>query len=255
MKPDSRRRDIADYVIERGEARIEDLVAKFGVSRMTIHRHVEELARQGVLRKLHGAVSAQPSGVYESLFRFRVTRAPAAKRALAEAALAHIEPGQVVLLDDSTTANALGPLLPQVAPLTVVTNSLALTEQVVGHDDVRLVMLGGEYHATYHAFIGHICETALTRLRVNLFICSASAVDGTAALIQDPQVVRIKQAMMATATRSILLIDSSKFGKVALHHFADLTDFDLVIADDGLPDALRGDLMAAGVKLRTVASA
>ncbi|PBC01337.1 DeoR/GlpR family DNA-binding transcription regulator [Mesorhizobium sp. WSM3860] len=252
MNADNRRQDIAEYVIQHGEARIDELVTAFGVSRMTIHRHVDELARQGVLRKLHGAVSAQPSGVYESLFRFRETHAAAAKRALARAALAEIEPGQVVLLDDSTTANALGPLLPQIAPLTVVTNSLSLAEQLVGKGELKLILLGGEYHPTYNAFIGHICENALLKIRVNLLICSASAIDKTATLIQDPQVVRVKQAMVAAASRRVLLIDSSKFGKVALHLFAELTDFDLVLSDDGLPDEVAGSLKAAGVNLKIV---
>ncbi|RUU03703.1 DeoR/GlpR transcriptional regulator, partial [Mesorhizobium sp. USDA-HM6] len=168
MNADNRRQEIADYIIRHGEARIDELVATFGVSRMTIHRHVDELARQGVLRKLHGAVSAQPSGVYESLFRFRGAHATAAKQALARAVLAEIEPGQVVLFDDSTTANAVGPFLPQVAPLTVVTNSLSLAEQLVDKDDLKLILLGGEYHPTYNAFIGHICESALQKIRVNL---------------------------------------------------------------------------------------
>ena len=254
MSADIRRQEIADYVIERGEARIDELVAAFGVSRMTIHRHVEELARQGVLRKLHGSVSAQPSGVYESLFRFRETRAAAAKQALARAALAEIEPGQVIMLDDSTTVNALGPLLPRITPLTVVTNSLPLAQQLIDAEEIHLILLGGEYHPTYNAFIGHICESALARLRVNLLICSASAVDGTAALIQDPQVVQVKQAMAAAAARRILLIDSSKFGKVALHMFADLTEFDVVLVDDALPEETARVLAAAGVNLKIVPS-
>lgn len=253
MIPSNRREDIANYVIERGEARIDELVTAFGVSRMTIHRHVEELARQGVVRKLHGAVSAQPSGIYESLFRFRETQAADAKQALAVAAIAEIKPGEVVLFDDSTTAHCLAPLLGQVTPLTVITNSLGLAGRLTDTQDLSLISLGGEYHPTYDAFIGHICESALARLRVNLLICSASAVSGTAALIQDPQVVRIKQAMLAAAARSILLVDSSKFGKVALHLFADLTEFDLVITNDGLsPDIVRS-LRAAGVRLRIVA--
>ncbi len=252
MSADSRRQEIADYVIQRGEARIDELVSAFGVSRMTIHRHVEELARQGVLRKLHGAVTAQPSGVYESLFRFRETHAAAAKQALAAAVLSEVEPGQSILLDDSTTANALGRLLPQIMPLTVITNSLSLAGQLAGRDEVNLTLLGGEYHPTYNAFIGHICESALIRIRVNLLICSASAVAGTAALIQDPQVVRVKQAMLTAASRRVLLVDSSKFGKVALHLFADLTAFDLVLCDEGLPSETVHDLRAAGVNLKTV---
>ncbi|MDW6022902.1 DeoR/GlpR family DNA-binding transcription regulator [Mesorhizobium sp. BAC0120] len=254
MSADTRRQEIADYVIERGEARIDELVAAFGVSRMTIHRHVEELARQGIMRKLHGAVSAQPSGVYESLFRFRATRAAAAKSVLARAALAEIEPGQAIVLDDSTTANALAPLLPGIRPLTVVTNSLALAQQLTEAEELKLILLGGEYHPTYNAFIGHICESALERIRVNLLICSASAVNGTAALIQDPQVVRVKKAMHAAAARRILLIDSSKFGKVALHLFADLTEFDLVLADSALPEQSARALIAAGVNLKIVPS-
>ncbi|MCB1469283.1 MAG: DeoR/GlpR transcriptional regulator [Rhizobiaceae bacterium] len=254
MNADNRRQEIADYVIERGDARIDELVSAFNVSRMTIHRHVEELARQGVLRKLHGAVSAQPSGVYESLFRFRETRAAKAKHALAQAALKEIEPGEVVMFDDSTTATALGPLLAQVSPLTAVTNSLSLAQELVDAPDLKLILLGGEFHPTYNAFIGHICETALSQLRVNQLICSASAIDGTAALIQDPQVTRVKQAMMRSASRRILLVDSSKFGKVALHLFANLTEFDLVLVDDDLPEASADALRSAGVKLELVAS-
>lgn len=252
MSGDRRRDEIAAYVTDRGEARIDELVAAFGVSRMTIHRHVEELAQQGVLRKLHGAVSAQPSGVYESRFRFRETQGAAAKQALARAALAELAPGQVILLDDSTTVSALAPLLPAVAPLTVVTNSLGLSQALAGAEDLTLIVPGGEYHPTYHAFIGHLCETALARLRVNLVICSASAISGTAALIQDPQVVRVKQAMLAAAARRVLLVDSSKFGKVALHLFADLADFDAVYCDDALPAETATALRAAGVRLTLV---
>ena len=250
MSGPDRRREIADYVLERGEVRIDELVSQFGVSRMTIHRHVEELARQGMLRKLHGAVSAQPSSIYESLYRFRETCAAEAKHAIAVAATGMIDPGQVILIDDSTTARALGPLLAAAKPLTVVTNSLGLADAIAGRDGIRLIMLGGDYHPTYDAFIGHLTETSLAGLRVNTLFCGASAISGTSALIQEAAVVRVKIAMMAAASRAVLLADSSKFGKVALHLLADLGRFDAVITDEGLPVATRATLVAAGVRLR-----
>ena len=73
IKADERREEIANYVIKLGQVRIDELVEHFGVSRMTIHRHIDRLAHQGVLRKLHGAVTVQPSGIYESTFRYRMT--------------------------------------------------------------------------------------------------------------------------------------------------------------------------------------
>ena len=253
MKSKQRRDAIAAHVLQQGDARIDDLVAKFGVSRMTILRHLDELATQGVLRKLHGSVTAQPSSVYESLFAFRQSQRTNEKALLASVAIDEIEPGQVVLIDDSTTANALAPLLPRKAPLKVVTNSLDLTNAVANSEGISLLVLGGDYHPTYNAFIGHVCENAIAALRVNVFICSASAVVDGCALIQDPQVARVKQAMFKAAQRRILLVDSGKFQKVALHLFAPLSDFDVVITEAGLSDVQIENLSAMGVKLRLVA--
>lgn len=253
MNTSERQKAIEAYVLQRGDARIDELVDAFGVSRMTIHRHVEELSRQGVIRKLHGSVSAQPSGVYESLFTFRTTRATEVKKALAEEALKEIEPGEVILLDDSTTVSALGPMLGQKAPLKVVTNSLGLSADLVHVDEISLLSLGGDYHPTYHAFIGHLCENALAGLKVNTLLCSTSAVEDGVALIQDPAVTRVKQAMFRVAKRRILLVDSGKFGKVALHAFAPLADFDLVITDQALDAETAAHLRSEGVTLRQVA--
>ena len=252
MNAEERQKAIASYVLERGDARVDELVDTFGVSRMTIHRHVEELSRLGVDRKLHGSVSAQPSGVYESLFSFRKTRATDVKKALAVEALKEIEPGEVIMLDDSTTVSELGPLLKKKAPLNVVTNSLDLTSSLVAVDEVSVLSLGGDFHPTYQAFIGHLCENALAGLRVNTLICSTSAVGDGVALIQDPAVTRVKQAMMQSAHRKILLVDSEKYGKVALHAFAPLAAFDLVTTDNGLDAATANQLKADGVTLRQV---
>lgn len=253
MNAEQRQKAIASYVLEHGAARVDELVDTFGVSRMTIHRHVEELSRQGVVRKLRGSVSAQPSGVYESLFSFRQSRATEVKKALAAEALNEIASGEVIVLDDSTTASELGPLLAQKAPLTVVTNSLGLTSTLVSVDEISVLSLGGDYHPTYQAFIGHLCENALAGLRVNTLICSTSAVDAGVALIQDPTVARVKQAMMRAAKHKVLLVDSGKFGKIALHAFAPLAAFDLVITDDGLDAETVEILQAEGVNLRKVA--
>ncbi|TCR82391.1 DeoR/GlpR family DNA-binding transcription regulator [Rhizobium sp. BK376] len=252
IKADERREEIANYVIKLGQVRIDDLVEHFGVSRMTIHRHIDQLAQQGVLRKLHGAVTVQPSGIYESTFRYRMTVGRAEKDALARAAMKFIEPGQVVMLDDSTTANAAAPLLLDIKPLTVITNSMSTAELVAHVENVDFICLGGQYHHTYNAYIGIICENSISRLRADVLICSASAISGTTAFIQDQQVVRVKQAMMASCTKRLLLLDHAKFDKVALHVFGDLTAFDAVLVTDGISDIASKQLQQAGVRLHIV---
>jgi len=252
MKAETRREEIADYIMQAGQARIEDLVAHFGVSRMTIHRHIDALAQQGMLRKLHGMVTVQPSGLYESTFRYRETVGKAEKTALARAAMAHVEAGQAVMLDDSSTVCALADLLADARPLTVITNSHAAAGRLVEADEVELISLGGKYHRTYNAYIGMTCEKAVAALRANILFCSASAIDGGTAFIQDAEVTKVKQAMMVSSSRKILLADSSKFGRVALNVLADLAAFDLVLTTDRLDGATRARLAESGVNLQIV---
>jgi DeoR/GlpR family transcriptional regulator of sugar metabolism len=252
IKADERREELAEYVIRLGQVRIDELVDHFGVSRMTIHRHIDKLAQQGVLRKLHGAVTVQPSGLYESAFRYRVTVNKAEKDALARAALDYVEAGQVVMLDDSTTANSVAPLLVDLKPLTVITNSVATAGLLINVDELDFICLGGQYHPTYNAYIGIVCENAIAQLRANLLICSASAISGISAFIQDPNVIRVKQAMVAASAKRILLVDHGKFDRIALHVFDDLTTFDAVLTTEGISDAQAQKLEHAGVRLRIV---
>src|SRR5581483_5776733 len=118
----------------------------------------DELEAQGILRKVRGGATAQPSSLFESDARYRLTLAVREKEAIAQRALTYIEPGQAVLLDDSTTVLALVRLLPQVTPLTVITYGLAATRELTQVRGVHLISPGGEYLPKYDAFVGLLCE-------------------------------------------------------------------------------------------------
>lgn len=252
MKSGDRRDAIADYILRAGYARIEEIADHFSISRMTVHRHVEALTKQGIVRKLHGAVTAQPSGLYESAFRFRQTLAVGEKQALARAAMRYVEPGQAIMLDDSSTATMLVEYLDRATPLTVVTNSVSAAEKLNAHEDIELISLGGSYNRVYNAYVGLMCEQAIARLRVNTAFLSASAVEHATAFIQDQQIVRIKQAMMDAAQKRILLLHHQKFERVALHALAELSAFDAVLVTEGLSQERQDALRSKNVRLEIV---
>lgn len=58
--------------------------------------------------------------------------------------------------------------------------------------------------------------------------------------------------MIAAAGRRVLLVDHSKFGRVALHRLAPLTAFDLVMTDDGIDAAGLRQLQEAQVGFEVV---
>lgn len=242
-----RQGQIAQYVLERGSANIKELAELFGVSLITAHRDLDELERQGFLRKLRGYVTAQPSGLFDSNVRYRLRTATAEKEALARFALTQIESGQSVMLDESTTSLAVARLLHRKAPLHVTTNFAMVLNELNDVKGVDLVSLGGEYLPFLAAFGGEVCQASLAAVRADVLFVSTSAISGCFALHQDERTMRGKRAMMESADRRILLVDHTKFGKTAFYRLASLKDFDLVVVDSGIEEKHLEELYGCSV--------
>jgi DeoR-like helix-turn-helix domain/DeoR C terminal sensor domain len=130
--PRERREQIRKLVVDEGFVRIEDLAETYGVSIMTIHRDLDTLQTEGWLRKVRGGATARPSAQYHGDVRHRIEAMADIKQLLARTALDLVEPGQAVMVDESTTGLALAELLPNKSPLTVITNFLAIVNRLAG---------------------------------------------------------------------------------------------------------------------------
>ncbi|MEO3748163.1 DeoR/GlpR family DNA-binding transcription regulator [Plantactinospora sp. B5E13] len=248
-RPAQRQAEIAEHVLQHGSVSATDLAEMFHVSLMTIHRDLDELARQGVVRKFRGGVSAQPSSVFESNVSFRLRAAREEKLALARRARTLIEPGMAVMLDDSTTTLEVARLLEDdPGPLTVITNFLETIKLLSGVAGIRLLALGGEYYPTHDSFLGVPCVEAIEALRVDLLFASTSAVSGGYAYHQEQEIVLVKRAMIRSAQRSVLMVDHTKLGRAALHRLAPLRDFNLVLTDARAPKETLAEMREHGVR-------
>jgi DeoR/GlpR family transcriptional regulator of sugar metabolism len=237
-----RQQRITDYVVGKGQASAAELADLTGVSVMTVHRDLDELARRGLLRKYRGGVSAQPSTVFESNSEYRLNAHVEAKAAIARQALTHVEPGMSILLDDSTTALALARLLPQVTPLTVATNYLPAIEVLKNVEDLRLICLGGDYSPTHDSFLGMPCLEAIERLTVDATFVSTSAMNSEMTFHQEPEIVMVKRAMLASAGTRVLLMDSSKMPRTALYRLQEVGDYHRLIVDSNISGYLLSEL-------------
>lgn len=249
----TRQQELLAYVIGRGNAQIEELAERFAISRMTIHRDIQALAAKGLLRKVHGGVSTLSSGTVETSVLHRTHRATSEKKAIARLASQGIEAGQIVVLDDSTTAALLADHVMRKGPLTVITNSLGIGTRLSSASDVNLISLGGRYHPTFDAFFGNLCELSISALRANTLFMSVSAVHGVTAFHQEHDVIKAKLAMMEIVERRVLMVDSMKFDVCALNRLAPLAAFDEIITDVGISPSIKARFEDAGLNL-TIAS-
>lgn len=231
-----RQQRIAEHVLAAGSASAAELVELTGVSLMTVHRDVDELVRRGLVRKYRGGVSAQPTSVFESHSEYRRTQRRAEKAAIARAALPMVEPGSSIMVDDSSTTLALVELLPEVGPLTVVTNYLPALERLRETPEVRLIALGGDYSRTHDSFGGITCIASVEAMSVDAAFVSTSALTGAMTYHQEQDVVLVKRAMLDAAATTVLLVDSGKVPRRALHRMRPVADFDALVVDDGVAE-------------------
>lgn len=233
----ARRQMIAEAVMAEGSMRIEDLTERFGISLMTAHRDVDELVSRGLFRKTRGIVTAAATSLIESSDVYRANRQASEKKMIAAAAMQFIEPGQAIFLDDSTTVLQMASQLPTKVPLTAITNSLTLMNALKDMHDVNLLALGGQYYNWCNAFMGRMTIGEINSLRADVAFISMSAITDDVVFHQSPEIVDIKRAMFDSAAKRILLMDHTKFERRALHSFAPLSEFDVVIVDEKTPAA------------------
>lgn len=238
-----------DLLVEARAVDLDDLSLRFAVSKMTIHRDLDDLEQAGLLRKVRGGATIEAGGQFESDFRIRETQDADAKSRMARAALDLVEPGMSIMVNDGSMAALLGARLVEKAPLTVITNNAAVIDRLKEAPRITLIALGGSFSAKFNGFFGAVTEAALARLRADLAFVSTPAVAGLQAFHMDEAAVRAKRAMIAAADRKVLLVNHRRFGRSALHVMADLAEFDAIITDAAPAPEDRAAIDRAGIAL------
>ncbi len=249
MKAEVRRQGIMDMLVRNGMVTIEAMAERFAVSRMTIHRDLDEMEVSGLLRRVRGGATIAASQAFMVDFSVRQRQAIEEKERIAAHCAGLIEPGQAILVDDGSTAAALGEVIATKAPLTVITNNLYIIQRLTPVAGIDLIALGGEYSRKFNGFFGLLAETALQGLRADAAFISCSGVHGSKGFHQDQEVVQSKRLKMAAADRRYLLVDHMKFGRHALHFLADLEGFDAIVTSQAPPEDHAAQLQEAGVRV------
>ncbi|OII04034.1 DeoR/GlpR transcriptional regulator [Curtobacterium sp. MCBA15_008] len=132
------------------------------------------------------------------------------------------------------------------------TTSVGVITDMADRDDVRLVMLGGEYRALSNGFVGPLTEAALEYLTFDAAYLGADAVSPERGLCEaDLGQIRLKELIARRAEAVYVLADSSKLAQSEFHAWTRLGGGWTLITDDGITSDLIDRFRAAGVTVIT----
>src|SRR5580700_10866345 len=250
---------ILQAVRSDGSARVSDLTQRLGVSDMTIRRDLEVLARDGLVEKVHGgAVLPGTPASHEPGFEAKLVLEMPEKTSIARAAASMVTPGTAIALAAGTTTFALAQCLLDVPGLTIVTNSLRVTNLFSGmrgpDGTTDSVVLTGGVRTPSDALVGPIADLTIRSLHFDLLFLGCHGFDPDAGLTT-PNLAEAEtnRAFVRSARRVIVVADHTKWGIVGLSSFADLDEVDTLVTDVRFPAEARklvsdrvGQLIIAG---------
>lgn len=243
-----RQREIARRARQEGRVEVTALADDFGVAGETIRRDLSVLERQGVLHRVHGGALPAEKASVEAPVATRETERTDEKARIAKAALDELPSTGTVLLDAGTTTMQLAKALPEDCRLTVVTNSLPIGLQLAAHPHLTLLTLGGRVRGTTQAQVDRWALRSLADIRVDVAFVATNGVSTERGLTTpDLAEASVKEAMIASAGRVVLLADHTKVGVDHFAQFGSLDDVDLLVTDADLDDRAAHELERAGL--------
>ncbi len=254
MSAEERRKQLLEVVREKRFASLPELVEQLAVSESTIRRDLDQLDREGLIRRIHGGVLYAGSSPKLPHFDSKQPAQWDKKKAIALRTVEMIDDGDTVLLDGGSTTYEVARLLVG-RPVHVVTTSLPVANLFASSVGSDLILIGGNICPRSGVAQGPYAERMLASVRVRKTILSVAGINDEGFFNNNLLLVDTEQAMMRAADEVIVVADSSKFGRQSLAHLCTLDEIQHMVVDSDVSDDWREKLSAAGVNVLVVPDA
>lgn len=228
-----------DYIklLSEREHTVKELSRKLFISEPTVRRDVVVLKDKQIVECKRGIVRLRLSTPDARVPMFlRNLAHTEEKNIMARRCAAEIKDGYTVMLDASTSAYCLVPYLAEIKNLFVITNG-AHTAIALASMGIKTLSVGGEITSDSYCCLGPDAERTLSAYNADIAVISCRGISEDGALTDSTILENsIRRIMMKNAKRTIVLCDSSKFGKTYLHTLCHEDEVDEIISDVHLPN-------------------
>jgi DeoR/GlpR family transcriptional regulator of sugar metabolism len=234
-----RKQHILEVLRRTGQVVAKELSQELAVSEDTIRRDLRELAAEGLLQRVHGG--ALPASPAMGDFTARLNVATDEKKMIGRAAAGMVHAGQVVILDGGTTAVQIARHFPAALKATVVTHSPTIAVELVGHQNIEVILIGGRLFKHSVVSVGAPAIESIGRIRADAYFMGVTGIHPEAGLTTgDFEEAHVKRALSASAAETIVLASPEKLNAVSPYVIASLSE-------------ITGMIVAANTKAKVLA--
>jgi DeoR family fructose operon transcriptional repressor len=227
---------------------LREIADTFDVNMQTARRDVAKLAEKGLLAKVHGGAMPAAGPDLLSLDE-RICIQESEKDRIAKTAASLVKDDDIIILDGGSTTSYMLPYL-RGKRIQIITSSLSLVSRL---DDsfsgIEVIVTGGYYYQKSALLLGRSAVNSIREINADKAFISAAGVSASGIYNSNILVVDVERAMIEQSSQTILLVDSTKFGKCSLVRLCGFDEISKAITVGPMPEDIRHAAEKAGTRL------
>lgn len=248
-----RHQQILDKLQNEGKINVADLCEILDVSSVTIRKDLKLLEDKGLLFRTHGGATLNNPYTIDRSVNEKVKIQSTEKMQIGAAAAALLQPNDSILIASGTTVLALAKSIQPKGTLTVITSALNVALELLKHSEIEVLQLGGLLRKSSSSVTGPYAENILSDFSFSKLFLGVDGIDLEFGLTTtNVMEAHLNRQMIKASQKTIVLADSTKFGKRGFGRICGFDDIHQIITDKGVSDYVVRTLEGMGIKVTIV---
>ena len=244
---------ILEILQEQGSVSVSELSEKLNVSEVTIRKDLTALEASNKLYRTHGRAIPISPYIGDRHINEKEKQSVSEKRAIAKKAASLVVENDSILIASGTTILYAAKEMTNFKNLTAITASVSVSSLLSQNKHIDVVQLGGIVRESSVSVVGSFAESMLGYFNCSKLFMGADGVDLEFGVTTTNMMeANLNRMMMDASQKTVLLVDSSKFGKRGFSKICNLDKIDQIITDDKVPQHYVNALDDMGIEVTIV---
>jgi DeoR/GlpR family transcriptional regulator of sugar metabolism len=225
---------------------VTELSSRLLVSSVTIRQDLNFLESEGLVKRVHGGAVLEDAEDLSNRLGFNYDK----KLRIARKAALLVNEGETILIESGSTNALLTRELIKRSNVTLITTNVFIARQFRKNRNASIILLGGIYQPGSESMVGKITKVCLDQINFDkAFIGIDGYTTETGFTLRDLFRAEISSYIIKKSRETIIVSDSSKFGKTELTNICYPADIKYIATDNELGQKYIDEFTSAGIDL------
>ena len=248
-----RHQKILEILTQEGHVDVNELSKRFSISAVTIRKDLKLLEEKKLLFRSHGRAIANNPYIAENHVNVKEKLNIEEKQSIATFAASLIQSNDHIIIASGTSVIEFARHIKNIDNITVLSASLNASLILAENNSIDLMQLGGIVRQSSSSVVGPMSESMLSGYTFTKLFLGVDGIDLDYGLTTtNAMEASLNKEMIKAAQQTIVLADSSKFGRKGFGKICELNDVDQIITDEHLDEKTRQQLLDKGIDIIVV---